>query len=247
MLSQPEIEAIAGAMLAAMRPDLEETFARTRVAAAPLDASAASSGGGFATPAALKASANRPSVEDVETAVKGCFLAFEERIVKLVKMGDTLIGELTKHFDASLEKFLCERLVTRMTEIELITALETAFSSPTIRRENAHVLNNMLLSVNEDVPNDQSDTVTVSFPPANFLLQTFPTVNITTLCLCVAERLLQASARRPLQQQPHVGRGKSRVDPEAMYPVDHAIDTIIRGTFHDPRCWARKLFYILFA
>jgi len=247
MLSQPEIEAFARAMLAAMKPDLEEAFARARVAAAPLDASAASSGGGFAAPAAPKASANGTSVEDVETTVKGCFHASEGRIVKLETLGDTLIGELTKHFDASLETFPYERPVTQMTENELNTALEKAFPSLTIRRESAHVFNNMMLSVIEVVPNDQGDTVTVSFSPASILLQTFPTVNFATLCLCVAERLLQASARRPLQQQPHVVRGKSGVDPEAMYRVDHATETIIRGRVHDPRCWARTLFYILFA
>jgi len=79
------------------------------------------------------------------------------------------------------------------------------------------------------------------------LLQTFPNINFQRLRFWVAERLLQASARRPLQQQPHVFRGNSGVDPEAMDRVDHATDRIIRGTFHDPRCWARKLFYILFA
>jgi len=76
MLSQPEINAIVRAMMAAMRPDLEEMLARARVAAAPVDASTASSGGGFAAPAVLEASANGTSVEDVETAVKGCSTPF---------------------------------------------------------------------------------------------------------------------------------------------------------------------------
>jgi len=234
-------------MLAAKKPDLEEIFARARVAAAPVDGSAASSGGGLAAPVALEAPANGTSVEDVETAVKGCFHAFEERIVKLEKMGGTVIGELTKHFDASLKKFLHERPVTQMTDNELITALKQAFLTPAIRKEHDHVLTNMMLSFIEDVPNDQGDTVTVSFPPASILLKTFPYVNFKRLCLCVAKRLLQASARRPRQQQPHVVRGISGVYPEAMDRVDRVTDTIIRGTFHDPRCWARKLFYILFA
>ena len=246
-MSQPEIDAIARATLAAMKPDLEEMFARARVAAAAVDASAASSGGGLAAPAALEAATNGTSVEDVETAVKGCFHAFEERIVKLEKMGDTVIGVLTKYFDTSLKKFLHERPVTQMTDSELIKALKKAFPTPTIRKKHADVLNNMMLSFIEDMPNDQGNTVTVSFPPASILLQTFPNVNFKRLCLCVAERLLQTSSRRPLQQQPHVVRGKSGVDPEAMDRVDHATDTIIRGTFHDPRCWARKIFYILFA
>jgi len=76
MLSQPEINAIVKAMMAAMRRHLEEMFARARVAAAPVDASAASSGGGFAAPAVLEASANGTSVEDVQTAVRGCSTSF---------------------------------------------------------------------------------------------------------------------------------------------------------------------------
>ena len=109
------------------------------------------------------------------------------------------------------------------------------------------MLKNIMLSFIEDMPNDQGDTVTVSLPPASILLRTFPNVIFKRLCLCVAERVVQARSRRPLQQQPHVVRGKSGVDPEAMDRVDHATDPIIRGTFHDPRCWARKLFYILCA
>jgi len=54
--------------------------------------------------------------------------------VKVEKMGDTVIGEVTKHFDASLKKFLHERPVTQMTENVLIAALKNTFPTPTIRR-----------------------------------------------------------------------------------------------------------------
>jgi len=250
-LSQSEIVGIAASIVALIKPDLVAAVTSARVpppvAHAAPDGSAASSGGRSVAAAALVTSASRAPVSEVETAVRGCFHAFEERIVKLETMGDSVVTQLTKNFDASLKRFLHERPVTQMSDNELITALKKAFPTPTIRKAHAHVLNNVMLSFVDDEPNEKGDTVTESFPPASSLLQKFPNTNFKKICLCVAERLLQANAKKPLEQQPHVICGKSGVQPDSMDRVDHATDTIIRATFHDPRCWARKLLYMLFA
>jgi len=76
-------------------------------------------------------------------------------------------------------------------------------------------------------------------------LQTFPNTNFKKLCLCVAERLLQENAKKPLEQQPHVIRGNSGFHPDSMDRVDHSTDTIIRATFHGPRWWAQAVVHAI--
>jgi len=151
-------------MVALIKPDLVTVFTSAwvppPVAHAAPDGSAASSGGRSMAAAVLVTSASRAPVAEVETAVRGCFHAFEERIVKLETMGDSVVRQLTKNFDASLKRFLHERPVTQMTDNEIITALKKAFPTPTIHKAHAHVLNNMMLSFVDDEPNEKGDTFT---------------------------------------------------------------------------------------
>jgi len=237
---KPNLERLCAA--AGARPVATSTNAN--VAGAGRSAAALPGGTSTNPTDATKWGASLPA--DIRVAMKERLHAFGERLKKVEDMAESVIKGVTQSVGDLLHKQLAEPPVSLMTDHGLHVALKKAFPTAQIRKDHALVLEKLML-LHVDNPNDADDILTVSFPPASQLLDTFANENFKMICIAVQERLLIANARKPMEKQPHVVRGKTGVDTRAMDKVDYATDTLIRGKFHDPRCVARKLFYVLFA
>ena len=254
-LSDADTQRIASAVHALLKPDLERlcaaagarpvaTSTNANVAGAGRSAAALPGGTSINPTDATKWGASLPA--DIRVPMKERLDAFEERIKKVDDLAESVIKGVTQSVGDLLHKQPAEPPVSLMTDRELHVALKKAFPTAQIRKDHALVQEKLMLSP-VDNPNDAGDILTVSFPPASQLLDTFSNENFKMICIAVQERLLIANASKPMEKQPHVARGKTGVDTRAMDKVDYATDTLIRGKFHDPRCVSRKLFYVLFA
>jgi len=254
-LSDADTQRIASDVHALLQPDLERFCAAAGARPAATSINANVSGAGRSAAALPGGTSTNPTdatewvaslPADIWVAMKERLDAFGERLKKVEDMAKSVIKGVTQSVCDLLHKQLAEPPVSLMTDRELHVALKKAFPTAQIRKDHALVLEKLML-LHVDNPNDADDILTVSLPPASQLLDTFANENFKMICIAVQERLLIANASKPMEKQPHVVRGKTGVDTREMDKVDYATDTLIRGKFHDPRCVARKLFYVLFA
>ena len=254
-LSDEDTQRIAPAVHAPLKPDLERLCAAAGARPVATSTNANVAGAGRSAAALPGGTSTNPTdatewgeslPADIRVDMKERLDAFGERLKKVEDMAESVIKGVTQPVGDLLHKQLAEPPVSLISDHELHAALKRAFPTTQIRKDHALVLEKLMLS-HEDNPNDADDILTVSFPPASQLLDTFANENFKMICIAVQERLLIANASKPMEKQPHVVRGKTGVDTRAMDKVDYATDTFIRGKFHDPLCVARKLFYVLFA